>query len=364
MANLERLAQDYRQQLNGKNEPPKSISFVQASEIDLKPIKWLVRGYFESHAITFLYGDTEAFKTFICLDIACAIATGSEWIPNCEVVQGMVLYICGEGRNGIRRRLEAWSKHNNKSVPENLLISDMSTDLSDDLAIADLVGAIESLVTKPAVVIVDTFARNYTDGGENANDDIGKFYSVVEATLVKTYDCSVIVTHHPGKDVAKGMRGGASLKQNADAVYKVKREDSGEQMFTVMKPEKMKDAERPKDVMFEAVKYPIGISDSFGSESSSLAMDFVTAAERQMIAEADEKDGAAIAANSRKRLLREILGDGSLNQVDYAARAKVAQSSVSKHQKWLREKRYLKGSTGRLEVTPSGKHWCNLSGQF
>ncbi len=362
MASLEQRAESFRtEQVKGN---PKSISFVQASEIELKPIKWLVKDYFESHAITFLYGDTEAFKTFICLDIACAIATGEDWIPDCPTKQGLVLYICGEGRNGIRRRLEAWSKHNKQPIPENLLISDMSTDLSDTDAISDLVGAIESLGTKPAVVIVDTFARNYTDGGENANDDIGKFYSVVEATLVKTYDCSVIVTHHPGKDTSKGMRGGASLKQNADAVYKVKREDSGEQMFTVMKPEKMKDAERPKDVMFEAIKYPIGISDSFGGESSSLAMDFVNDAERQMITEEDEKDSAAIAANSRKRLLREILDDGSLNQVDYAARAKVTQTSVSRHQNWLRKKHYLKGSSRRLEVTPSGQKWCNPSGRF
>ena len=150
-----------------------NIRSVKASEIELKPIKWQVKDYFESHAITFLYGDTEAFKTFICLDIACAIATGEDWIPDCPTEQGLVLYICGEGRNGIRRRLEAWAKHNNKPIPENLLISDMSTDLSDTNAISDLVGAIESLGTKPAVVIVDTFARNYTDGGENGKGGAG-----------------------------------------------------------------------------------------------------------------------------------------------------------------------------------------------
>jgi hypothetical protein len=341
----------------------KCISFTPADEIEIRPPEWLIHRYFERHGITFLYGDTEAFKTFICLDIACAVATGEDWIPGCPVEQGLVLYICGEGKNGIARRLAAWSKQNSRQVPHNLLISDMSTDLGDTKAVAALTVAIDAIPVKPSLIIVDTFARNYS-GAENENVDIGKFYAMVEANLVKPYDCSVIVTHHPGKDVSKGARGGASLKQNSDAMYMVKREDSGDQMFTVMKAEKMKDAERPKDVMFEAIKVQLDLVDSFGGESSSLAMDFVNDAGRYLIDEANSKDAAGQAEQERKHLLRLIVEDGSLVQKDYAARLQSCTKTVSRYIVKLRKDRFLSGSTGKLKVSVKGRVWCNAAENF
>jgi hypothetical protein len=341
----------------------KCISFTPADGIEIRPPEWLIHRYFERHSITFLYGDTEAFKTFICLDIACAVATGEEWIPSCGVEQGLVLYICGEGKNGIARRLAAWSKQNSRPVPHNLLISDMSTDLGNEGSIAALTVAIDAMPVKPSLVIVDTFARNYS-GAENENVDISKFYASVEANLVKPYDATVLITHHPGKDVTKGARGGASLKQNADAMYMVKREDSGEQMFTVMKNEKMKDAEPPKDVMFEVIKYGLGIKDSFGKETTSLALDFVNDTERQMIAEAEQKDVASMAESARKKLLRVIAEDGTLIQVDYAARSGINRSSIVRYMKRLRKDHYLSGKTGNLKVSPKGMMWCKAEGSF
>ncbi|MFC1795735.1 AAA family ATPase [Pseudomonadota bacterium] len=345
-----------------KNIAPR-FNLIRANDIDLTPPDWLVEKYIEREAIIFLYGDTEAFKTFICIDLACAIAGGHYWGAECKVKQGPVVYVCGEGAKGIRRRLAAWELHHKKPIPDNLFVSSCSTDLADPTAISVLTGELEALPGPPAAIMVDTFARNYS-GSENENTDIAAFYNAVEASLVKPFSSTVLVTHHPGKNVSLGPRGGASIKQNSDAMFKVTRTDSGDQMFTTLHSEKMKDAERPVDVMFEAMEYPLGFKDSFGNESTSLALDYVSTVERQVIAVADKKDAAKEAEERRKELLQQIIEDPTLIQVDYAARTGLSTATTSRHMKKLRADKHLKGRAGRLEVTAKGKEWCRCRSAF
>ena len=342
--------------------PEHQIRFTPANELDVRPIDWLVNNYFERQAITFLYGDTQAFKSFICLDLACSIATGDDWLPGIEVIQGKVLYICGEGYHGILRRLKAWSLHNNNPIPSNLLISNTSTDLGDEIKTKALIEAIDVMKDKPVLIIVDTFARNVNTASENANNDIGLFYSTVETQLVKRYNCTVLATHHPGKDLSQGMRGGASLKQNADAVFEVKRE--GDQMLTTMTSKKMKDAPKPDPVMFKAIEVDLNMQDSFGGESSSLALEAVDDQTRMKLLKADKQTTADKADSDRKKLLSLIAQDGSLTQQLYADQCGFAsQQIVSNHIKWLLKNRYLKGKARKFKITQKGKAWCTEIGQ-
>lgn len=336
------------------------IKLTSASELKMKPLAWTIHRYFESEAIVFIYGESQAFKTFLCLDIACCVALGRKWGPDCAVNQGVVAYVCGEGAGGIRRRLEAWSLHNGQSVPENLYISSCSTDLSNPLAVQDLRDELDALPAKPVLIGVDTMARNFA-GAENEATDIGKFYSMVEHNFVKQYGCSVLVTHHPGKDVSRGPRGSASIKQNSDAMFRVERHDSGDEWFTTLTAEKMKDAPLPKPVTFEAKRYMLNIHDEFGEQGSSLAMDYMDDLACQMIAVADLKDKADESAEKRKELLKLILKDNTMKQVDYAARADVSKACLSRYVARLRKDNYLKGNMGNLKVTAKGKLWAGIA---
>jgi hypothetical protein len=339
------------------DKPEHQIRFTPANELDVKPIDWLANKYFERQAITFLYGDTQAYKSFICLDLACAIATGDDWLPGIEVIQGNVLYICGEGYHGILRRLKAWSLHNNKPIPANLLISNTSTDLGNTDKTAALVKAIDEMNHKPVLIIVDTFARNVNTASENANNDIGLFYSTVETQLVKRYNCTILATHHPGKDLSQGMRGGASLKQNADAVFEVKRE--GDQMLTSMTSKKMKDAPRPDPVMFEAIEVDLNMQDSFGGESSSLALEVVDDQTRMKLLLNSKQNATNKAESDRKKLLTAIIQDGTLTQQAYAVQCGfTSQQVVSNYITWLRKEKYLTGTARKLKITNKGKTWC------
>jgi RecA-family ATPase len=340
---------------------PNRFRLIPANTIEPTPTDWLVERYFERGAIIFMYGDTEAFKTFLCLDIACAVAGGGAWGDDCQVKQGPVAYICGEGERGIGRRLAAWSQQHNQPIPDNLYVSSMSTDLADPVCLNVVISELNKLPSPPHLVLVDTFARNY-GGSENENTDIAKFYSAVEINLVKPFACTVLVTHHPGKDSTKGARGGSSIKQNSDAMFNVARKDSGDQMFTILKNEKMKDGPNPPDAMFEAIEYNLDLQDEYGNQSTSLALEYVDALGRKLVEAADRKDAATEAEENRKKLLREILEDNTLIQEDYAARAELPRSTVTRYIKMLRKDRYLKGSSKNLKVTAKGRAWCQEAG--
>ena len=333
------------------------LHLLSATDLDLKPTEWLVHGYFEQQAVIFLYGDTRAFKTFLALDIACCVALGKSWGPGCAVRQGPVVYVCGEGRNGISRRLEAWSLHHNRPRPEQLYIASQSTDLGNDNALEELIAAIDHLPDPPSMIGFDTLARNYS-GAENESVDIGAFYRRVEHYLIKPYDCSVLVTHHPGKDASRGARGSAAIKQNCDAMFQVERNDAGDQWFTQLHSEKMKDAPEPDDLTFEAKQYDLGIRDAEGQSVTSLALDYVTPAEVRLVEASRIKDREADDEKHKKELLQLIARDGGMTQQDYAARIGIDQSSISRIMKKLRNGDHLKGGSGNLKLTPAGRVYC------
>ena len=73
---------------------------------------YLVDGFVEAGALGMVWGPSSGFKTFIALDWALCISSGTPWHGR-PVTQGPVLYIAGEGQRGIQKRIEAWKKANN-----------------------------------------------------------------------------------------------------------------------------------------------------------------------------------------------------------------------------------------------------------
>jgi hypothetical protein len=94
-------------------KPPKNNGFglVHISDLlsDIRPTDWLIHGFFESDSMSLLFGDPAAGKSFVAIDLAACIATGKDWHGH-KTKQGAVIYIAGEGMNGISKRFKAWSK--------------------------------------------------------------------------------------------------------------------------------------------------------------------------------------------------------------------------------------------------------------
>ena len=103
-----------------------------------------------------------------------------------------------------------------------------------DALIAEASGITEGVGKPRRLIVVDTLNRAMAGGNENSSDDMGKLVEICQA-IARHLRCFVLVIHHSGKDVARGMRGHSSLLgavdtelQVGDRVIKVTKQRDGE----------------------------------------------------------------------------------------------------------------------------------------
>ena len=56
-----------------------------------------------------IWGSPKSGKSFVAVAMSCAIASGQDFYGN-KSFKKPVLYLCGEGRRGMVRRLHAWQQ--------------------------------------------------------------------------------------------------------------------------------------------------------------------------------------------------------------------------------------------------------------
>ena len=98
------------EQLQNASTTPQMQLFDHVVDVTLEPPKWLIEGILPEYAMTALVAPSYTGKSFVAVDIACAIANGLRWHDEFDVTHGNVFYVVGEGRHGIRRRVDAWHR--------------------------------------------------------------------------------------------------------------------------------------------------------------------------------------------------------------------------------------------------------------
>jgi 5S rRNA maturation endonuclease (ribonuclease M5) len=192
----------------------KLIAYSIAELIAIEPKAFLIKHWLDRSAMSVVYGESGAGKTFFALDMCFHIAIGREWSGN-RVHQGPVVYIAAEGGHGIRKRLEALLKfHGLKSEDVPLFVIPTAVDLcSADPDTAEIIAICKE--HNAEIIVVDTLSRALAGGDENGPKDMGAF--VVHCDRVRqAVDAHMMVIHHSGKDTAKGARGHSSLRAATD----------------------------------------------------------------------------------------------------------------------------------------------------
>lgn len=230
---------------------------------------WQVTGFIPQTSLGVMYGQSGTRKSFIAIDISCAIATGSLW-HNQKTRKGAVVYVAAEGQMGISKRVKAWEIVTGQQVTQ-LYILGQAVVMSDATAQINLIHAIQELEKnndiKAELIILDTLARNFS-GDENNPDAMGKF--VRGCDFVKTSTgASVLAIHHSGKDKSKGGRGHSSLHGAVDCEFQVSHDSKTG--LTTLTNTKMKDAEEADDVIFDFQTVKLGITSEDGEPITSLA---------------------------------------------------------------------------------------------
>lgn len=208
--------------------PKPRIQIVDWADVEEVKVKWLVDGMIPALGFCALYGRPGSYKSFVALYLAAMIATGKEAFGR-ATDQGDVVYLMGEGGAGLKPRRDALIKQ--YGLEERVGIHFIRAQLnlrSTDADANALVAAIQDRGISCKVLIIDTLARAFGGGNENASEDMGAFI----AQLGKIQDelkTSIIVVHHSGKNEAMGMRGHSNLLGAVDAeleVVKISDDDS------------------------------------------------------------------------------------------------------------------------------------------
>ena len=172
----------------------------------LPPPTPLIDGYLFLDSIAVAYGSSGVGKTHVTVDMAMSI-TSRDWWFGRRVTRGDVLYVVAEGASGIGIRTEAWDRFHGTQgavtwLPEavNIYSSMWASALAE--VVAEL---------RPALVVLDTFARCIVGADENSAKDVGQAVANLDRIRRAAGSC-VLVVHHSGKDKAAGARGSTALK--------------------------------------------------------------------------------------------------------------------------------------------------------
>ena len=186
--------------------------------------RWLISGYLERRRIAAIYSPPKQGKSFIALDQALSIAYGIEW-AGCRVNQGAVLYIAGEGREGVERRIAAWQIENNlgdKGAP--MYVTERNVLLTSQDQLDEMRAFIKTMPEPPVAIYIDTYARATAGIEENATSETGQIMTILDA-LRDQNDASIIAVHHTPKGNEEDLRGNSAFAGALDNSFLIKMDD-------------------------------------------------------------------------------------------------------------------------------------------
>lgn len=265
-------------QANVRQFPPAArggFGFSRVGALEVTPPRWLIKGMLEQDALALVFGPPAVGKSFLGVDWACSIATGRDYAGNAIKKRGPVLYIAGEGRNGLIRRFNAWSIRTGVSLAEApLYLSTGPVSLCDFDAMQGANAAVEGISRKegepPALIVIDTLARSFGPGDENSTQDMSVAVQALDA-LRAGRGTTVLVVHHSGHGDPRRGRGSMALKGALDAEYRLEQQESaGAATLTALK---MKDAPKPPPLSLQLRSVELGLTDEDGQAVTSAVLD-------------------------------------------------------------------------------------------
>jgi len=242
-------------------------------DIEDEPVEWLINGVIPQKSFVALYAPPASFKSFIALDIAECIATGRAFLGNEITRRGAVLYIAGEGHGGIGSRIKALKTHHETPVGAPVYFLRRQVNLrSSKTDLQSLVDAIDDLKAIHDInfelIIIDTLARAFGGGNENASEDMGAFITAAGA-IQGRYECGLLVVHHAGKDATKGLRGHSSLLGAVDTELEIIRIEGAQPPKGILHISKQKDGEDGQRIGFKMVEVTTGSTGIIDFEGTS-----------------------------------------------------------------------------------------------
>lgn len=282
--------------------------------------QWQVPGVFQKVSVSMTYGDANTGKTFVDLDIALHLAYGMMW-QNRKLERTRVLYIYGEGNEGLANRLDAWLKKYEQEDTDYIQFICFPVQLMSELE--TLCATIEDQEEIPGLIVIDTFSVCAEGIPENDNVEVAKFIACA-SYIKRNHKTHVHIIHHAGKN--GDYRGAAAFKGNIDTMVLLSREDN--EAPIIMTCKKQKDASYFPDIRLQLEQVVLGFDEETLETISSCV---VTSTD--VLTFNEEK------ANQERQKMLDILSEPGKMSVkvwrDASAKENVSRNAFYAHKDYL-----------------------------
>lgn len=209
-----------------KFSPPKHAAMnyrlLSAEEVAaLPPLAWRIKRVLPATGLAAIYGPSGSGKSFLTLDMLASIAGGRDW-QGYRCHQAPVVYVCMEGEGGLSQRIQAYKCRNGGGSTNGMYFLTAPFRLLEDTDVERLAQVILDAGGHGAVVCLDTLNQATPGADENSSEDMGRAIAAAKK-LQLALGGLVVLVHHSGKDLQRGMRGHSSLFAALDAVIEVAR---------------------------------------------------------------------------------------------------------------------------------------------
>lgn len=226
-------------------------ALLDPADLDSLPeLDPLVSGWLVKDSVARISGAPGSGKSFVVMDLAGCIGTGTEWQGH-EVAQGNVVVLVAEGVRGIAKRRRAWEKAYGRAMTgvKFLPLPVQATEPEWDA----FVRVMEEI--KPVLVVLDTQARVTVGVDENSATEMGVFVHAVERLRLATGAC-VLLVHHTSADSDRAR--GSTAVNGAVQTELVVRRTRNE--VTIVNTKQKDDAAQP-DLRLAMIQIDLGMRD-------------------------------------------------------------------------------------------------------
>jgi bifunctional DNA primase/polymerase-like protein/AAA domain-containing protein len=191
---------------------------------EILKVDYLIKGVLDREANAVLFGQWNVGKTFVVLDMAACIASGTDWFGR-RVKKGRVLYLGYEGIRAMKKRMRALrEKHTLLQIPTTPLEwAPIRKALTDPKGKAEANLIIKKFGRKhggpPALIVIDTLAAAL--GGDDSDATLMEQLNSIVRELMRVYKCTVLRVHHSGHGNQERARGHSSLPAGIDTEIRV-----------------------------------------------------------------------------------------------------------------------------------------------
>ncbi|TDH59807.1 AAA family ATPase [Dankookia rubra] len=229
-----------REEVFAPPPPPRGKAFGRlrvltvADALAAPPRRYLLRGLVAPGELSLWWGAPKCGKSFLLLRLVYGLALGHGMWGREPARACRVLYVAAEGEGGFAARLLALrdvlgdANDAFRYIAQRVTVGPPSEDLTDVIRAAQDMGA--------DLIVLDTLARTFGEGDENAARDMGGFVASVDQLRAET-GAHVAVVHHGTKE-GSSSRGSGALVGAADLIVKVARGGESEPNHAIVEAAK------------------------------------------------------------------------------------------------------------------------------